>query len=296
MIEYRKTKTSDWNQIIELVNHVFQPLSPMQEGFPLLLNQLNFGFVAVDRAKNINSIIGFIGVFPETLKVQKKIYFGFRMGAVCIDQNYQGKKIGTKLFEFTNNFLRNCKADYILISGQGDLYMKNGAEYYGDFYHYTFVKKEESLVTDILCKELEENLETCKIIQQLQLKKEMHLVKSVFDLMVFVNAKALARLSGGKQIILFTEHKNKKALIIGIIGYESKDSCTIIETMGDSELYPILINYVLQTSKVVHIRLQKKLEMCSTPFILEKNAGSIIYINSEVRGIDFPHSWDMCFV
>lgn len=301
MIQYRRTQEADWPAIVQLVNRVFQSAVAMEESFPLLFNRFNSAYVAVDSPADLkDSIVGFIGVFPETFLVDEKLFSGCRIGAVCVDKNYQGKQIGSQLFQFAKLDLAAKGAEYMLISGQGKLYLEGGAEKFGSFYHYTFSEKQTNLFSEeVKISELPKDYRSYKIIQELYQAKKFRYLRSAFDWEVLIQAQSLANLNEGKQRIFMAERETEKAVVIASICPAQKTVCNIIEFLGTISLLDHLLNHLLEFAEEANIWLPAKLEKSIERYascIQEENAGTIVYFNPELKKVYFPHTWDIAFV
>lgn len=298
---YRQVQIEDWPSIIKLVNQVFQPMIPLEQSFPLLFHSSNGGYVAVtDSEEEAQTIVGFIGVYPETIQVDNRTFLGCRIGAVCIALEFQGAQVGSQLLALVKEELGSQGVDYLLISGQGKLYLRSGAIKFGKFYHYSFNQQlAASGWEEIKISELPDNLQTYRFIQQLQQQDKVYYQRSVFEWQSYIKAHSLANLAGGKQVILSAEKAEKKAVLIAFITSEPTPKCQVIEFFGAEQLLPALLNELLSKAESVDIWLSQKshyLNSDSEHCEKAENAGTIYCFNSDVHSIPFPHTWDAGFV
>lgn len=293
MITYRLVKKEDWSSIIKLTNDVFKEKIPMEVSFPLLFNEANtFSYVAILDEK----VIGFIGVVPEELYHQGDIFYGSRIGAVCISEDHQGQGIGRSLFRLMKKESDN---DFLLVSGQGKLYLQEGCEFFGEFNEFIIPEKNSNLVMREYTGEREE----LKEIHKLNIGGDTYYMKSSTELSILINARALGNLwEGEEKLLLIYENEIIVGFLLISTRHENQKIITeVLEYHGQEEILLRAFRQIAVTAAELRVRayneslLSNMLEEISkiTPV---KNAGTILINEEKVREIPIPHTWDLGFL
>ena len=293
MITYRSVVAADWSEIIDLTNQIFKEKIPMEKSFPLLFDLSNtFSYVALDRDK----IIGFIGVLPEELKSYGQTYYGSRIGAVCIANDYQGRGIGRSLFRLMKKEASN---DFILISGQGKLYVQEGGEFFGEFKEFVIPAKEGPLKIT----EYKDKLNQLISIHQLLEGKENYFVKSLSQLQKLIKAHSLANLWQGQQKIylVYQAEEIQGVLITCTRVWHNQKLTEVLEYGGIEELLVLALQQVALETPNLTIRLPKENQLAQllkkiTVGNIVQNSGTCLFLNNDIRAIEIPHTWDLAFL
>ena len=293
MISYRRVKKDDWPQIKKLANQVFKEKIPMEDSFPLLFSENNcYSYVALDSKR----IIGFIGVLPEELINNEEHFFGSRIGAVCISNDYQGQGIGRCLFRVMKE---EAKHDFILVSGQGKLYIQEGCELFGEFLEYRIPGKSRELTV----REIDQSIEELFAVHQLLTSKDIYFNKDSLHLSQLVAAQALANLWSGEQKIHVSLKENEIVAVVVICTRieEGQMLTEVLEYGGKNQELLLLLQELATTTPNLMIRvpLTSELNLALEKIgqgKLVKNAGTILYLNEKLREVVIPHTWDLAFL
>lgn len=292
MITYRKAKPKDWPQINQLVQSVFQETISMADSFPLLFGGSPFSYVALAE----EAVIGFIGVLPEELVVGDMVYYGSRIGAVCTAQTFQGKGIGRQLFRLMKE--ETSQLDFVLVSGQGQLYRSEGCELFGTFSESYIPPKEGGYQLIPYGGELEELFGIQALLQQ----HSAYFNQSASQLQQLIEAHGLANLFGSQQeAFLYREderivgcliscQRGQEELVTEIIAYGGSDR-VVIGMLQQLALSRLQVIFRAPRSS----SLAQKLRSLG-PQKEVQNAGTILFFNQELRTCQIPHTWDLGFL
>lgn len=293
MIIYRLVESSDWPNIIKLTNQIFQESISMEKSFPLLFDISNtFSYVAVEN----NKIIGFIGVLPEELVVNNQEYYGSRIGAVCISADHQGQGIGRSLFRVMK---AEANDDFILVSGQGKLYLQEGCELFGEFQEFLIKPKSN----DMELLEYDGKLNQLLMIHNLLKTKESYFEKSLIQLQQLITAHSLENLWQGKQTVyLGLEEGVAKSVVITCTRQEGTQKITeVLEFGGEKRALLKTLEKISLVSPNLRIRVFSGSDLAA--FFEEtqtsksvQNAGTCLFNNKELKNVQIPHTWDLGFL
>lgn len=293
MIHYRLVKITDWPEICQLVQRVFQEQIPMERSFPLLFNPSNtFSYVAVDD----QTIIGFIGVLPEELRSGTISYYGSRIGAVCTSPDYQGQGIGRSLFRVMK---AEANVDFILVSGQGKLYLQEGCELFGEFEQFVI----PPAANQVVIQEYQGWLTELSGIHQLLQQADSYFNKSPMALQQLITAQALGNLWSGKQTVYLAYEKEQiRGCLVTVSRQEEElDITEVIEAGGDSDLVVAMAQQLAVQLPQLTIRAAKNSELANSLKQVARgesvqNAGTILYLNPKIKEVAVPHTWDLAFL
>lgn len=293
MIDFRQVRANDWPEIINLANGVFQEATPMEVSFPLLFNASNrCSYVAVSN----HEVIGFIGVLPEELHWQGDCYLGSRIGAVCVSQSYQGQGVGRSLFRLMKKEAQQL--DFVLVSGQGKLYLSEGCELFGQFKQFIIPGQGRQMAIKAFSGEVSELL----AIHRLRSQQVSYFGQSPAHLQQLIAAQSLATLFGGtQQIFLSFSGQQLVAYVVTGSRYEDGEITEVFEMAGEAQELLALLQQLALTLPNLRCRIQGESELsrlleAQIAFETVNNAGTILYVNEKVKGVPIPHTWDLGFL
>lgn len=298
-MNYRGFKASDYEQVVALVNGVFHEGQPMEQIFPLLLSHYNNSSIVVE---DKHKIVGFLGLLPETLRCEDRLFYGVRVGAVCIHEEYQGQGIGTEMFAAGKALMKEANLDYALISGQGKLYREAGCELFGKFakFNLTGPFVFEPAIPEVTLVPYNGSFPHLVQLHQLLESETTHFIRDLASLQAQLVGQAIPQLVGGKMAIYLGETSEQKINSV-IIGYEKKRTFEVFDYAGSqAEILSLLEQVCLIYPKVI-IRVDQteenfQLLKLNYNYEEETNSGTILYLNEELRNYRLPHTWDLGFI
>lgn len=298
MIQIRRIKGEEVPLALRLVDDVFSETYSMDHLFPSLFSESStFSYVAEKKGE----LLGFLGIVPECLIVSQDCYYGARVGAVCVSSKYQGQGIGRQLFNFSQEELKAKQMDYLLISGQGKLYLDGGCELFGEFglFNLTSSLHKHTLDQEKLLK-YNGQIEHLTAIHRLRVYKSVRFERSLRELQRMVTSASLANLFRGEQKIFLLSSANSIDAVAICIQLENE--LRVIEYEGLTENVQKLLTLLSHSYSNVTLRVpvgdQLYYNLIANNLCpkRETNAGTILYFNEKMRKINFPHTWDLGFI
>jgi predicted acetyltransferase len=130
--------TNELHEAIHLANHIFFDGKPyFEHRYPhvFCLGNLPWLFGLWENEK----LVSFVGTYPARLEFDSDCVIDtVALGAVCTSTLAQGKGYSSLLLAHVFKHLSEKEIDLILISGEGKLYQRVGAEKIGKLYEYHF--------------------------------------------------------------------------------------------------------------------------------------------------------------
>ena len=236
-MEYRRVRESDWQQIIPLVNEAFKESAPMEKAFPFLFNKSNnTSYVAAEDGE----IVAFIGGIPSIYSDNGQKFSAVSIGSVCTKEGYRGKGIADKLLKRAILDYQNANLSFALISGDRELYLRNGFVPFGSFKSYDIRDFHKLKIQDeykYVITRHKDDIESLLKIHELYDSKNKKFFLSLNEFKLLMDAKALIRIGKMEQEIILAQENGKPTAfaIIGIRKENDENVGRVIECGGTTE-------------------------------------------------------------
>ena len=142
MVKVRNAKKEEFNEVINLINHVFRitrnNLPTMVEEFPLLLNKNNVdNMIIIKEDERLASTVNFLkqDILIEGVRIK-----GASIGGVCTHEDYRGKGYSSLILDKVEEKMYEDGVDVLLVSGTRSLYTRRSCSLVKSHYKYEFNK------------------------------------------------------------------------------------------------------------------------------------------------------------
>jgi predicted N-acetyltransferase YhbS len=244
VLEIRKARPDELNEIINLSNYVFRVIQghepTMGWQFPTMFSGENTDaiYTAISDGKIVSIIC---------TKLNEAIIYGHKismasMGSVCTHPEYQGRGIASKLLNYTFNDLNEKKFGIVTISGNRGLYKRNKAvpQGYVNIYEVESAELPEAENSGMAF----EYLTNCDSISRLSgvyAKEPIRYIRGVNEFPVLFNARPMVIPDETNKLSALAAMAGNEVLAY-IIGFkQEKDKYKIVEYAGERSIIPDLI-------------------------------------------------------
>ena len=304
-MEYRRTMTEDYDQVITLVNQSFKEEIPMEVSFPFLFHKSNNTSFAV---MENGECISFIGGVPYKLKIGDREECCINIGAVCTKEGYRGKGIADKLLKRALLDYKNQGFSFALISGGGNLYIKNGYTHFGEFLNYEisdFNSINLHRESQYVISSYQNDMKSLFAIYDLYSKKEKAIQYSLNEMKVLLDASAACNVMHMEQKV-YLAHVDGNCTAFIVVGVKKDHHGgigRIIETAGSPEgiIYLIkALGLMEDLSKINFVINKKDIELQeylkNHEAVEIHNDGTYLPFNTSIREEDIPYTLNLNFV
>lgn len=303
-MNYRVTQKEDWNEIIPLVNKAFESKFKMEDAFPLLFAQENnTSYVAVCDGK----IVSFIGGVPGIYDCNGRRTAYVSIGAVCTALEYRNRGISDGLLKYALADYKNSGFGFALISGDRDLYLRNGFQLFGDIRKYE-IKLDQELLAGCPDRGLQVKQYDGSNKMQLQMYRlytQKGFICGFTEFKKLLEASAMNTLIGGESEILAAYEKD--AMVSFLAASLKQDGVhkhgEIIEvageldTMGDYSRYLFEQQHCSSLEYAFNPSLDGELEFLKEiPYKKIRNQGSVLSFEEGIDDCLIPYTSCLSFV
>lgn len=138
MLNTRQAVPGEEAFVIKLAQEVFKPQMDKQFKRLFQKNNVNHMFVAVDH----HEVVASVNYYPSIIHNSTYQFKVASMGAVCTKKEYRQKGLSSKLLELAEKKMRCEDIDFVIISGNRNLYHRFGAFDVGAMLHYVYRPKD----------------------------------------------------------------------------------------------------------------------------------------------------------
>jgi len=248
----RGARTDEFEEVIELINHVFrisrQEKPTMKFEFPLLLNKNNVENMRIMKIENqLVSTVNFMK--HEILIEGVPIVYG-AVGAVCTHEDYERKGYSSKILDNVELCMEEQGIDICLISGTRSLYTRRKAMTLPSFKRYDILASQQDL--DFIIDEYSHS--DLDDIFSMYHKKETRYKRSLAEMKVLIDG---ATHSWGS--FTYARHVLKRQgkiigyIMLRMINADNGRHGLVVECSGQPDSIYKALSYLAYENKLSHI-------------------------------------------
>lgn len=302
-MQIRRVLKHELAQAADLANLVFRShRSPiMGSAFPALFQPgIVHSFGAFDDRGKLRA---FMGMAPLQIRTEAGVVNAFALGSVCTDPEFRGAGLASKLLEQCQAHAKASGAPLLFISGDRSLYTRNGAAYFGQSLRFELdagsfnprdqLKEWPYTISDFTASDI-------FTLHRLLEQKPAALGWSIAELEQYVDSAPYPAVRD--QVPCFRTAASSSGEIVGMAMFsvpfadapgsdaKQQEQGRLLEWAGDPESIIAMLHDVLSAQHLDGLTinlpwqdqaLSSLLQACSLQPVAERNAGTVMIIDSE---------------